>query len=44
MTHNRLNSRPDLPRGVRRYTPDDLPVMTDIFNESALGGDRKSVV
>lgn len=44
MTHNRLNSRPDLPRGVRRYTPDDLPVMTDIFNESALGGTSSPVL
>jgi phosphinothricin acetyltransferase len=35
---NRLNSRTDLPRGVRRYTPDDVEVMMEIFNESALSG------
>jgi L-amino acid N-acyltransferase YncA len=44
MTTNRLNSRRDLPRGVRRYTPDDLVVMTTIFNESALSGVSSPVV
>ncbi|WP_155290538.1 GNAT family N-acetyltransferase [Pseudomonas parafulva] len=44
MIANRLNSRSELPPGVRRYTPEDLPTMTAIFNESALGGTSSPVL